>query len=478
MLFSVSLRAADINDDGAADLKTLFETLIEDRAERAQEKELTLKYEGDINVEPADTHYAVTLPNTSVIHKNGQRTEIGMLAINAIPHDDPELWKMAVAIPTPIIRFDKNDKLFSKLDIGAQKAAGLWNTESGHFTQLDARYENVSFNIPRKSFSLKVPSVSVLYNFIENEDGALTGPAEITIQNAEMQNEYAGTSSAENIRLNLELYEYNPAPLPEAAAPSDMIFHLLSRAGRGFVIVYDITNAKLVQPPHTDGEDSEPDIFTFDKGNLAIKAENLNTDKAALGLRLNYRGLKPTTPMPVTTPRDVNIDIALNDLPFSQLLTLSENTLKSMADTTALNKMAGIGFMMKLPVLLSAAGTNMEIKDSHITHDSYSIRMSGKAVADMTAVNSATGSARIEVRGMDWLAEHITEDEMLAGIAKTLVKYREAARMEPDPDGTPVHIYELEMNAQGQILLNGKNLFGILMQESSPPAAPAEDMAE
>ncbi|MBL4805545.1 MAG: hypothetical protein JKY71_11860, partial [Alphaproteobacteria bacterium] len=69
--------AQAITPEGAAELKSIFEKMLEQKqAEVSEQSERprSLDLEGEVVVEPLDTYYAITLPSISLKYDNGKRT--------------------------------------------------------------------------------------------------------------------------------------------------------------------------------------------------------------------------------------------------------------------------------------------------------------------------------------------------------------------------------------------------------------------
>ena len=104
--------AQDINASGAAHLKTMFQNILDKQAAAyAQTDGPHVTYDGEISVEQASDYYAITLPPTiiNMPHEQDDAPEdtpastikIGMITINAIPHDKAKQWKMTFTTPHP-----------------------------------------------------------------------------------------------------------------------------------------------------------------------------------------------------------------------------------------------------------------------------------------------------------------------------------------------------------------------------------------
>lgn len=140
--------------------------------------------------------------------------------------------------------------------------------------------------------------------------------------------------------------------------------------------------------------------------------------------------------------------------------------------------------MLKLPAILAQSGAYLTVKDNFIANDQYRVDLNGSARADMAAANSVTGEFRAVFRGLDKL---LAKAQMLAGderslhkqkfrqLAGTLETIKQVAKVETDTTNGGnefVHVLEISMNAQGDLLVNDKDLFTLMKERNTPAPAP------
>ena len=159
MPVSPALAAADAQ--GAQELKAMFNKLIERQKDAYKISGTEFRTTGDVMVEPAGNYYAITLPNITTLDANGSRAELGMIAINAIPSDVDGQWKMSIAWPSPITFINKQGKPELKIDIGAQRMAGLFDKRMENFIKMDAAYQNVRVENYEKDNIITMPKISI-----------------------------------------------------------------------------------------------------------------------------------------------------------------------------------------------------------------------------------------------------------------------------------------------------------------------------
>lgn len=124
--FSTKTQAQDTNGDNlqAALAKTI------DVLEAQTFSPLTFDFDGDVVVEDADSHKAVTLPYLTIKMPDNTMLDIGFIAINAVPREANSGWDLALALPTPItVKNAQTGDTVNALHIGEQKTSLSWTNE-------------------------------------------------------------------------------------------------------------------------------------------------------------------------------------------------------------------------------------------------------------------------------------------------------------------------------------------------------------
>jgi hypothetical protein len=511
LAFAPAAQAAEINKEGAARLQKIFQDMI-----HYQESVSSLTeggqfvFEGAVQAEPSGTYYAVTLPHTSVVYPDGRRAQIGMVSINATPHDKPGQWVMSVAVPTPIIMLDEKGEKAFQIDIGKQGAAGIWNESLQHFTKLDAKYQGISMRSFDGAFSALIPQASILYDLQEDAAGLWSGPAEIVLNNisVDIGNGTRKANIAE-AKIKVDLQSYDPKALraykdnlvamaetteasEENSAISrehaiglyNMIFELVNKAAGGFSAQYSLSGVSISGTPTPE----EPEAFKIQVKNAQafLSGTGFRNNRVSLALKLGFDGV---TMDPVPTdgelmPSVLNIDVQLDNVPLQDIATSGKNALQGAMENPEMAKMAGMAFLWKVPALLSQAGTVLTLSNNRIGNSSYDAALDGKAIADINALNSATAKMNAKFRGLDWLIAAVqkrTSDpanpkpEEAAKLLENLQTIKKLAREEKSGVETS-HVVDFEMTPQGQMLINGQDAKTVLMpKDSTPPAAGAAE---
>ena len=500
-------QAEEKTNENTAKLQTIFENYIKTQSREHSSTERQIIFDGDVIVEPSGTYYAITLPYMKIKYEDGTQMDVGMVSINAAPHTEDRQWKMSVAMPTPMTMSDESGQALMNLSIAAQRTAGIWHEDLQNFIKLDTQLNDIKIEgFEKQTYSAQIPSVQVRYDFQEDENNNWSGLATAIIN--KLAYKTAGGQSMTNIdqvKIDINIDQFNAQHLVEKremlaaieeTAENDknppskdhvnglfnLILDNITNAGNGSGATYSISGLKHTR---TDNQDPEIEhVLTLGSGSIKFNLDGILKDKVTLeaGVKLDKLDI---TPKPDEykdiTPSDLNIGFAIHNIPFKQVTELGKNTAQGAMDNPDIAKMAGLSFIMKLPMILAQSGTYLEIKDNYINGNAYKVLLDGKAKADFAAVNSATADFKTRFHGLDKV---LAQTQVLAAdphneyvdtfrsLNATLGKIKDLAKVETTADNTFIHVLNLVMNAQGQILLNGKDLFSSLGSTIMPGGAP------
>lgn len=513
--------AAKIDAEGAAHLKKVFEDIITYQKSASElTKENRVLFQGDVVVEPADKYYAVTLPHISFLYPDGGRLELGIISINAVPHDREGEWKMTTALPTPIILFDKSGKPQIQCDIGSQLSVGIWNERVDYFTKLDARYQNVKIESTDGKIKAAVPEIEILYDLSEDEQGRWSGPIQTVMRGASIDFPVTGGAIAmKEAKMTVKMFSYIPQAVKDykeklvamAEAGSDgkvsqqhvagiynMVTELLSSAGDGFTAQYEVTGLDVKHPAAKKDSGAQPaetalETLHFDKLSAGFDLTGFLKSQVKMALRFGFEGYKP----PLTnrestrriTPTKARLDIEFNNIPFQKIVALGGDSIaaKPGEDPTRMTSLA-----MQLPALLSESGTTIDFTNNHFGNDVYNITTDGKIKADNAAVNKVTADIQLRATGLDQLKADLAEEgddplnEKAAEFQKIAAQIQILQVMsekKTDDKGNPLHVLNFVMDQTGAMLVNNQDirmLFGAgpTGREKPPQASEPAPLAE
>jgi len=168
--------------------KDQLEAALENQQAQSKANGCNLLVKGDITVEKAAGYYAFTLPALVYINPTGSVTQIGMIAVNAVPDADGVNWKVSVAIPTPIKRYNGAQEIV-RTELGAQNISGVWNTKVARFTTVNATLKNVVQNFLAEKSIVTIETLTATEKLTETTPGSWAGPLNIVASNVSAGND-------------------------------------------------------------------------------------------------------------------------------------------------------------------------------------------------------------------------------------------------------------------------------------------------
>ena len=505
-IFPCAARAA-VDAKGAQHLKTMFETILKQHKADIDDESMQLKLDGTVMVEPAGDYYAVTLPHLSAIFTDGGRANLGIISLNVMPTNDPLQWKMTLALPSPITFYDTQEKAFT-VTVGKQYFAGIWHEKFENFIKLKAQYKNVILRTADNSFNITVPDISSVYDMSENASTHLwSGPMQVSLSGLQVSLPDGGKADIGKITGTSTMFDYsvdtaaayreNLRALNESYGAGEdsvskqhvsgiysMVTEFMGKVWDGFTMSVEANDIFLTRPPIPGSPEGE---LKLSRAGFAFDMTGFRKNSVTLRLTLNYDGfsLKPVPlEFSAATATHMNVDISLNKLPFNEIAGLGKTSIESAVQAPDMAQLVGIQALLSLPQLFTKAGTTLDIKDTAINGNDYSVLMNASLNADINALKAAVGKGRMEVTGLEKIIALTNEQlkkpgldpekkERLQNAIATLGILQIAGQQGKDAQGKLVRTYDFELNKEGQILLNGTDLT-LLLPKDEEPAAAAE----
>lgn len=498
ILSSQATSAAEITPEGAVQLKALFSERLEDQVQAfaQSESESRLITEGEVTVEPEDGYYAVTLPKLSIAYEDGHTLDIGFVAINAAPHDQPGMWKMTIALPTPMVMNNENGEAVARLSIGDQKIGALWAEALEGFSKLDGRLGNIAISNLENGGGASVANVHMFSNLDVDTDARWSGPGhfeltDINISGSSIEKEKEEeqaeavpfTMTINKARIDFDIQRYDPTimagvrenmistaqngnPAEVVVAP---VLGTLTQIMDGMSLRYTVGGVTMDGVTTDTGSSVKT---TIGEARFAFALTGMLSDLMTFSAEM---GVTDTamTPAPEglwsLAPSTTGLNMTVRNLPHKTLLNHAQERLQSASEN---GKDVNPAMMaLSLPALLSEAGTVMEIKETRAKNDLYAVNINGQAKSDAEAVNKMTADIITKINGLEDVITFLQEKVASAPPAMApmfgqaimgLQMAKGFGKAEADDNGEILHVYHLVVNKEGHILLNGQNMSMLL----------------
>lgn len=450
--------AVDINDEGAKRLKTILADKIKKEQELVTQSGGKLITEGDITIEQGAKYYAATLPSITYTTPAGENIKIGLIAINATPVKKSKDWKMSVAIPTPILITDENDKTIKKLEIGQQNMGGLWSYALQNFSKLSASYNHLIFTDLNKNEGFKIAKIIVKTD-LEEKKKTWSGPTNLSITNFIA---FAGKKKTpfaiQQIDMASEIQGYNPEILKDKSemdSPESLLG--IMKASDSMSVELSLNNIQI--------NDNKNNIKALDILQIGYKSDKPKDGKVNQNLNFGYHGLEfnKTTDDEAVIPTTMTSAIGLNNFPIDDLIDFAEETIAETNNSNA-KKVAATKAINVLPQKLSEAGTSLKIKNTKIANKLYDIMIDGEIKVAADTPLGALADLSIKTTGLGKLIDMLQNTEKGKSLAQQLSIFRLITEEKGDKNTA-----DIKLDKSGKLTVNGKDMSSFLSNDNSSP---------
>lgn len=482
---------APINDEGAAKVKALVQSMLDQQSEMHTSEYSKFITEGEIKVEQAKSYYAVTLPDITVVSQSEKNdktkkliTKIGIIGMNVIPTNNAKEWKMTVAIPTPIKYLDENKQTLMQMDIGQQQMVGTWNEDLNTYSKINGQYRQIVLhnNDSEKKIQINIDEFSIKSNSKQGANNLWSGPSDIQFSNLTVTTpktpEDKPALSIGNIKIIGSMKDYAPelqGSLQKTFSalgnktitdPKEYtnIFPLLLNLVDSVAFKMSLKDLKI--SPNTNTLTQEP--LELKEAFFGFGIHGLKTKMFSNNFSFGWHGLSGSENQQDdsnTIPTTMSFSFALDKLPLEPLINMGAQLANSGANKDNIAQMAMMNAMMTLPQKLSEAGTKVSIKDTVIKHPHYRFNFDGHLKADQASVIGVNGEATVKAVGIENVItlletqrieasedRKVKIDKMITQL-KTLQKF-----VKDDPNGSDLKTATFTLDNQGQTLVNGVNI--------------------
>lgn len=497
LIYAAPATAAMSATDGQR-LKTLFSDMVEHYRNEAKLQGGDLLTEGPVMVEPGDNYFAITLPHLTALSADGTKINIGMIAINAVPGDQTQEWKMTLAMPTPITLYDAKGRESGVLEIGSQNFAGVFHESFKNFVRLNAQYKDISFYDPVGKAKITIADSKAIYDLKQGSNKLWSGPMKLTASN--IQGIFGSSGAAGKIAsINLDstvkdysieeanaynekmeaLLESLEVDSPSVSSPHavgiyNTVFDYLTTVWDGFGSDFTINGMEFMTPATADKPAS---TFKVGKVGFGFMADGLKSNKVMLHPTLTLSGLTITPPpaaLDQIAPDSLNLDLALNNLPLKQLSELGKKSLEQSTQSPESGALVMQNTVAMAQKLLTDAGATIKVVNTGASKSGqYDLLLNGSAAANIQALLGGTAKLRLEVFGLETILASLqaiandpatsAENKASASNALQALTFLQVVGQQgTNAKGQPIRSYDVEVTADGKQLLNGTDLMTLM----------------
>ncbi len=504
-LFAAPAQAA-LDPAASERLKAQITETLEQLKQKQAARGVQLTFEGAVAVEQNSTYLAITLPHMKYIARDRSTVDLGIIAINAAPGTPPGRWNFTAALPTAIVFRDAAGQNSGVLRIGEQMFAAVYDENFRNFLQMDARYKNLSIEGGSGSKNATIGDVSYTYELMEDAGTKRwSGPAKVILNDlVVVEPDTSGKATLKTMQIDMGTYGFSftdhlafqdqveaiaeSAKLdgPEGVNVSgahaqglyNLFFNYMTSVWDGFDMKISTQGFSLSQPNKTPG--GGPTNVNLGDLTVFFSMKGFRDPKLTMQTTVSMKDLAIDPPPPTfdqATPSTLNIDMTVNNLPFRDIGKLGKQALDHSVANPGAAQMTMLQTMMTAPQILTQAGTTLSLRDTGMSNKDYNLTLKGDVTANAQALMGATGTARMDVEGIDVIIAGLNErianptiDAVRKARAEQALSGFTMLRMvgKEDPTNKNRRSYDFELTPEGKMMLNGTDIQ--TLTGATPPA--------
>jgi hypothetical protein len=450
---------------------------------------------GTIDVAAAGSAYVVTVPDLKWAPDATGHFEIGTVSFSLTPEGDDLYHVGDVKIPAEIPHKKPDGSVDGSIALPSQQFTAVWSRSLDSFMQLDADLRDVKIVSTTDNMALSFGEIGAKLASTDkgngrwDQDGAVhlsaldvSSPDGVfalgAVDSTYSTRDYnakgwaAVRDRVEAMTKSMEAGSSAPAPAP-ASLPDPQLMAALRGANPLFASFN--SNITVTAISFRDGTGKE--VFSLPTGTLTFGAEGFDQAIGRIALSLAHTGLVVNDIAAVEQdmlPREVAVNVALENLPVQELWKGAIDTLSSAdLSTDQGSSMAMMMFIGLLQQSLVNGKARVNVADSHLALALARAQFSGIIEASADSM-FGVGRMMVDVAGLDALIAAVTaHGGPQSGELSELQVIRGFSNRQTAADGTVTDHYDLDFTPQGQFLVNGKEFSFMGSPDNTIPAPDA-----
>ena len=443
-----------------------------------------------VNVTPQDDGlYLVSIEGLKLQPTPEGYLDVGTVSYLAKPKDEKtyEVSGLKMAETMPFKGPDGKDR--GKLAITTKAFNGLWSKELGAFQKLDAEFADISATDDAQG-DVRVADAKFSGALTDKGGGVFDSIGNLVLSGFTAKDTGQGVFGISEVRVDgkydsLKIADYQAAirkyqelTVKQMAAVDQAGTNPAQPATLSPEDQKAMTDAITTMAASVKGGDfkiafsglkySEAGKDPFSLGSLTLGTtiDGINQDKASLAFDIAHQDLAISTgetASPVaqaTLPKNGNLSLKVTDVPSKDLVkVLSDNLPGVLSSDVMMAQANATAMMVALEAVFQTSGAKIEIAPSQLVSQLMELKADGNFNVTPQAAFGVVGGLNVAIRGMDdlvALAQKTPEDYEAQQAMSSVGMLQQYSAREQGADGKPVDKFKIEVNEQGQLLVNGK----------------------
>ena len=331
-----------------------------------------------------------------------------------------------MAIPSPILFEEPDNKKVTRVDIDSQVMSGIWNEKLENFSKFSGQYEDIKISQNLRQETLTVKKLDLITDLKENKIGYWSGPTKFGLSGISFgKPDTPRLFYADTLKLGVTIEDFSPTAQKEALkeieesveksekdeagdeedeTPS-LFLNLLQNSGKS-VNFQGVIKGLEINTPSTAALAHKK--FALESGSFIIDMRGMQEGILSNSLKIAYRGLQSPGKDYIfheLMPTTFQTHIALNNLPVTELFNAAIAVLPEQDKKS--KQIAALQTMITLPHILSKAESNLTISETKYKNSTYEATLNGKLEASRKSLIGVIGDFTLRMSGLDALIQKL-----------------------------------------------------------------------
>jgi len=470
----------------AAELKTGVEAQLQRIEGGAAQKALS---HSAVTVTAQGDAYLVSIEGLKIQPAPEGYLDIGTISYVAKPKDEKSYEVSDLKLPPEMLFKGQDGKERGKLTVTTKSFSGLWLKELAAFQKLDGEFADIAAVDDQKG-DVRVADAKVSSQLSDKGGGVFDVASNLALSGFSAKDTGGGAFTIAEARLDgtydsLKLADYQAAMIkyqelavkqvglaqqgadnsakPAALSPEDAKAMTEAIAAMAASIKGGDFKLALNGLKYSD-DGKEP--FTLGTLTLGTNIDGINQEKASLGFDIAHQDLALATEemsSPVdqaALPRSGNLSLRISSIPSKDIVkVLSDNLPAVTSSDMAMAEANATAMFVALQAVLQTSRAKIEVAPSQLLSQLVEVKTDGAFNVTPQSAFGVVGALNVAIRGLDdllALAQKSPDDPSAQQAIGGIGMLQQYSAREQGSDGKPVDKYKIEVNEQGQFLVNGK----------------------
>jgi hypothetical protein len=469
----------------AAELKTGVEGQLQRIEGGSAQKVLS---HSAVNVTPQGDAYLVSIEGLKIQPAPEGYLDIGTISYVAKPKDEKSYEVSDLKLPAAMLFKGPDGKERGKLTVTTKAFNGLWLKELGAFQKLDGEFANIAATDDSQG-DVRVADAKFGNALTDKGGGVFDIVGNMVLSGLAAKDVGGGVFTIAESRFDgtydsVKLADYQAAVVkyqelmvkqvglteassngaqPPTLTPEDQ--KAMTEAISAMAASIKGGDFKLALNGLKYSEAGK-DPFTLGALTIGTNIDGINQDKASLGFDIAHQDLAltgegMTSPVDqAALPKSGNLSLKISAIPSKDIVKVLADNLPGMASSDMTMAEANATAMfVALESVLQTSGAKIEVAPSQLLSQLLEVKTDGAFDVTPQSTLGVVGALNVAIRGIDdllALAQKTPDDPSAQQAIGSIGMLQQYSAREQGADGKPVDKFKIELNAQGQFLVNGK----------------------